>query len=80
MSFLGLEGLHAFVTGAAGGIGSQAVKEFLGMYKFSKQIFISSCWLYVLFKMKFRNGISWSLRSFPHRFYPTSKASSDKTP
>ncbi|KAH8789633.1 polysaccharide deacetylase family protein-like protein [Hyaloscypha finlandica] len=29
MSFLGLEGLHAFVTGAAGGIGGQAVKEFL---------------------------------------------------
>ncbi|PMD65348.1 polysaccharide deacetylase family protein-like protein [Hyaloscypha bicolor E] len=29
MSFLGLEGLHAFVTGAAGGIGSQAVREFL---------------------------------------------------
>jgi hypothetical protein len=39
MSFLGLEGLHAFVTGAAGGIGGQAVKEFLGMYKFSTQIF-----------------------------------------
>jgi hypothetical protein len=52
MSFLGLEGLHAFVTGAAGGIGGQAVKEFLGMYIFSKQIFISSYWLYVLFKMK----------------------------
>ncbi|KAH6679562.1 polysaccharide deacetylase family protein-like protein [Halenospora varia] len=29
MSFLALEGLHVFVTGAAGGIGSQAVKEFL---------------------------------------------------
>ncbi|KAF8864839.1 NAD(P)-binding protein [Acephala macrosclerotiorum] len=29
-SFLGLEGFHAFVTGAAGGIGSQAVREFLG--------------------------------------------------
>ena len=29
-SFLGLEGLHAFVTGATGGIGSAAVKEFLG--------------------------------------------------
>ncbi|CZR51970.1 related to polysaccharide deacetylase family protein [Phialocephala subalpina] len=28
-SFLGLEGYHVFVTGAAGGIGSQAVKEFL---------------------------------------------------
>ncbi len=35
MSFLGLEGLHVFVTGAAGGIGSQAVQEFLGMYVFS---------------------------------------------
>lgn len=30
-SFLGLKGYHVFVTGAAGGIGSQAVKEFLGM-------------------------------------------------
>lgn len=30
MSFLGLEGYHVFVTGAAGGIGGQAVKEFLG--------------------------------------------------
>ncbi|TVY49948.1 Peptidoglycan deacetylase [Lachnellula occidentalis] len=29
MSFLGLEGLHVFCTGAAGGIGSQVVKEFL---------------------------------------------------
>ncbi|KAL1963657.1 hypothetical protein VTN77DRAFT_7978 [Rasamsonia byssochlamydoides] len=28
-SFLGLEGLHVFITGAAGGIGSQAVREFL---------------------------------------------------
>lgn len=28
-SFLGLEGLHVFVTGAAGGIGGAAVKEFL---------------------------------------------------
>lgn len=32
MSFLGLEGLHVFVTGAAGGIGRQAVQEFLGEY------------------------------------------------
>jgi NAD(P)-dependent dehydrogenase (short-subunit alcohol dehydrogenase family) len=31
MSFLGLEGYHVFVTGAAGGIGSQVVKEFLGL-------------------------------------------------
>ncbi|KAH0539041.1 hypothetical protein FGG08_004387 [Glutinoglossum americanum] len=29
MSFLRLEGYHVFVTGASGGIGSQAVKEFL---------------------------------------------------
>ncbi len=35
MSFLGLEGLHIFVTGAAGGIGGQAVQEFLGMYVFA---------------------------------------------
>ncbi len=28
-SFLSLEGLHVFVTGAAGGIGGCAVKEFL---------------------------------------------------
>ena len=32
MSFLGLEGYHVFITGAAGGIGGQAVKEFLGMF------------------------------------------------
>ena len=30
-SFLGLEGLHVFITGAAGGIGAAAVKEFLSM-------------------------------------------------
>ena len=30
-SFLSLEGLHVFVTGAAGGIGGAAVKEFLSM-------------------------------------------------
>ena len=30
MTFLGLEGYHVFITGAAGGIGSQAAKEFLG--------------------------------------------------
>jgi NAD(P)-dependent dehydrogenase (short-subunit alcohol dehydrogenase family) len=29
MSYLGLEGCHVFITGAAGGIGSQAVEEFL---------------------------------------------------
>jgi uncharacterized protein YbjT (DUF2867 family) len=32
MSFLGLEGLHVFVTGAAGGIGGQAVREFLSEF------------------------------------------------
>ena len=32
-SFLALEGLHVFVTGAAGGIGSQVVKEFLCEYE-----------------------------------------------
>ena len=31
MSFLELGGLHVFVTGAAGGIGSAIVDEFLGM-------------------------------------------------
>jgi len=30
--FLGLEGYHAFITGAAEGIGSQAVREFLGEF------------------------------------------------
>lgn len=30
-SFLGLQGLHVFVTGAAGGIGERVVGEFLGM-------------------------------------------------
>jgi FlaA1/EpsC-like NDP-sugar epimerase len=30
MSFLKLEGLHVFVTGAAGGIGGAIVDEFLG--------------------------------------------------
>lgn len=29
-SFLGLESLHVFITGAAGGIGQRAVQEFLG--------------------------------------------------
>lgn len=29
-SFLELEGLHAFVTGSAGGIGIEVVNEFLG--------------------------------------------------
>ena len=32
MSFLGLEGLHVFITGAAGGIGGAAAKEFLGIF------------------------------------------------
>jgi NAD(P)-dependent dehydrogenase (short-subunit alcohol dehydrogenase family) len=31
MSFLAIKGLHVFVTGAAGGIGSAIVDEFLGM-------------------------------------------------
>lgn len=30
MSYLAIEGYHAFVTGAAGGIGSAIVKELLG--------------------------------------------------
>lgn len=32
-SFLGLEGLHVFVTGAGGGIGSEVVREFMGKSK-----------------------------------------------
>jgi NAD(P)-dependent dehydrogenase (short-subunit alcohol dehydrogenase family) len=32
MSFLGLEGYHVFISGATGGIGGQAVKEFLGQF------------------------------------------------
>jgi NAD(P)-dependent dehydrogenase (short-subunit alcohol dehydrogenase family) len=32
MSFLELEGLHVLVTGAAGGIGSAIVEEFLGTW------------------------------------------------
>lgn len=31
-SYLGLEGYHAFVTGACGGIGSAIVTELLGIY------------------------------------------------
>jgi hypothetical protein len=31
-AFLGLEGLHVFITGAASGIGRQAVREFLGTF------------------------------------------------
>ena len=42
-SFLELEGLHVFVTGAAGGIGSAIVEEFLGTYndfnQLSQQLF-----------------------------------------
>lgn len=34
-SFLGLESLHVFITGAAGGIDSEVVKEFLSMARFS---------------------------------------------
>ena len=32
MSFLGLEGYHAFVTGARGGIGEAIVQELLGIF------------------------------------------------
>jgi hypothetical protein len=31
MSFLGIEGCHAFVTGARGGIGEAIVQELLGI-------------------------------------------------
>lgn len=54
MSFLGLEGLHVFITGAAGGIGGQAVKEFLGRY------YISCLSLYVC---TFENLLDGRLRS-----------------
>jgi NAD(P)-dependent dehydrogenase (short-subunit alcohol dehydrogenase family) len=37
MSFLQLDGLHVFVTGAAGGIGSAIVDEFLGLKHHSDQ-------------------------------------------
>lgn len=37
MSFLGLEGLHVFVTGAAGGIGGAIVDEFLGMFTINQR-------------------------------------------
>lgn len=42
MSFLGLEGLHVFVTGAAGGIGSEVVREFLSMFEKSKLFNVSA--------------------------------------
>ena len=47
MSFLGLEGLHVFVTGAAGGIGSEVVREFLSMFAeaFHSMLRHSSCLL-----------------------------------
>jgi hypothetical protein len=32
MSFLGIEGCHAFVTGARGGIGEAIVQELLGIF------------------------------------------------
>jgi NAD(P)-dependent dehydrogenase (short-subunit alcohol dehydrogenase family) len=31
-SFLGIEGCHVFVTGASGGVGGAAVKEFLSEF------------------------------------------------
>jgi hypothetical protein len=31
-SFLGLEGQHVFITGAAGAIGGEAVRKFLGVF------------------------------------------------
>jgi nucleoside-diphosphate-sugar epimerase len=50
MSFLELEGLHVFVTGAAGGIGGAIVAEFLGMWStshlwgcLSEDFYISTC-------------------------------------
>lgn len=32
-SFLGLEGQHVFITGAAGAIGTEAIREFLGRFQ-----------------------------------------------
>jgi hypothetical protein len=43
MSFLGLEGLHVLVTGAAGGIGGQAVKEFLGEFYIVSYFHVKDC-------------------------------------
>ncbi|GAB1199116.1 hypothetical protein APSETT444_008460 [Aspergillus pseudonomiae] len=36
-AFLGLESLHVFITGAAGGIGKQAVREFLGLHGYAHE-------------------------------------------
>ena len=48
-SFLALEGRHVFITGGSGGIGTAAVKEFLGEYddslSFDLSDRMSSQWL-----------------------------------
>jgi NAD(P)-dependent dehydrogenase (short-subunit alcohol dehydrogenase family) len=40
MSFLGIEGCHAFVTGARGGIGEAIVQELLGIFS----LFLQGRW------------------------------------
>jgi len=42
-SFLGLEGLHVFITGAAGAIGGEAVREFLGVLTCSSLSYFDYC-------------------------------------
>jgi NAD(P)-dependent dehydrogenase (short-subunit alcohol dehydrogenase family) len=46
MSFLGLGGYHVFVTGAAGGFGDQAVKEFLSEFSF-QTVMLSYIFYYI---------------------------------
>jgi nucleoside-diphosphate-sugar epimerase len=72
MSFLELEGLHVFVTGAAGGIGSAIVGEFLGRYG----VVYGHCtfriygfdhhtklrWLHTIFIILIKRGLRFHLR------------------
>lgn len=51
-SFLGLEGQHVFITGAAGAIGGEAVREFLGK-------FVRLCSLFFFFFFAWVPGIDF---------------------